>query len=284
MHLSEAIDSVMNQTHTEWELILVDDGSSDRTADIMIAYSQRDERIKLASKGIRLGKAAAFNYAFRQATGQFVVLFAGDDTLPANSLTHRLQPFSIDPEIEQAVGFYKLRTFSEDRRLDGRVLPRGKAVSRSGGSIMMSRKLADIIFPIDEALPSEDIWLRHSAEDIADLVVTSQSIVLNYRIHDNNSNPRNRPFQQMSESIHSRAMAYSRLLECDRLPLSGTKRSELRRRSELENLRYAGRLLAVMSYRGVPLVDRLSTAAISSKTLYAIRSRFYMMLSGLRGA
>ena len=58
----------------------------------------------------------------------------------------------------------------------------------------MNRVMADMLFPIDESLVAEDVWLAYGSLDIAAHIVEKADIVLEYRIHDGNSNPRDRPF------------------------------------------------------------------------------------------
>jgi glycosyltransferase involved in cell wall biosynthesis/Ser/Thr protein kinase RdoA (MazF antagonist) len=81
--LPEAIESVIAQTSSDWELLLVDDGSMDGSSEIAQAYAGRDQRIRyLAHAGKRnRGKSTSRNVGIEHARGEFIVFLDGDDIL-----------------------------------------------------------------------------------------------------------------------------------------------------------------------------------------------------------
>jgi CMP-N-acetylneuraminic acid synthetase len=82
--LSEAIESVLRQHYDDWELLLIDDGSSDHTADVMGLYAG-DPRIRvLRTTGI--GLPAVCNLALREARGEYLIRLDGDDVFDENAL------------------------------------------------------------------------------------------------------------------------------------------------------------------------------------------------------
>ncbi len=84
--IAEAIDSVLTQSWTEWELLVVDNGSTDDTTAIVRAYT--DPRITLLHCGTR-GVSLARNQALQQMRGEFYCFLDADDILPASSLADR---------------------------------------------------------------------------------------------------------------------------------------------------------------------------------------------------
>ncbi|MGN0319098.1 MAG: glycosyltransferase family 2 protein, partial [Lachnospira sp.] len=68
--LRRAVDSVLNQTYDNFELIIVDDGSADNTRQIVESYS--DERIKYYYTKLNKGAAAARNYGIDNATCDYI--------------------------------------------------------------------------------------------------------------------------------------------------------------------------------------------------------------------
>ena len=178
------------------------------------------------------------------------------------------------------MSFSKIITFSEDPRFHGMVLPRGSSANRSGGSIAMNRALADLVFPIDERLPSEDIWLAHSAIALAADLVELRDIVLEYRIHPGNSNPRGRSFEEMNSSMHERHRAWLALAESSRLNLPSASRQKLSYLWSAEQEGFAGNLLRVLISPGLTFAERASLASMANRALYALRSRFYKLFSG----
>lgn len=281
-YLLDMVDSVRAQTHEEWELLLVDDGSTDATGDKIAQAVALDHRVKSVGDGTKRGKAGAFNDAYAACTGDVVVLLGGDDLLPPDSLRVRmtaLEPFGRDTP---AAGCFKLVTLSESPRHDGVVLPKGPFTSRSGGVISMTRALADQVFPVDESLPSEDIWIAELLPALSREMVEVPEVVLHYRIHAGNSNPRGRPYAQMTESMAARHRAWQQLLVNPRFTFADDRRRRLETLVEMEHLRHSGRTMALLAHRGLPVVDRLGFAAMSNRGLYAARSRFFRLLSGLR--
>jgi teichuronic acid biosynthesis glycosyltransferase TuaG len=77
--VGQTIDSVLNQTYSNWEMIIIDDGSSDKGPLIVTEYTSKNSRIKLISQK-NAGSAAARNNGIRQANGQYISLLDADDT------------------------------------------------------------------------------------------------------------------------------------------------------------------------------------------------------------
>lgn len=281
-HLAEMVESLLQQTHDDWEVLFVDDGSTDATSAILNQYAAADSRIRIVSEGIHIGKAKAYNLAFAASTGGVVVLLAGDDKLPSDSLATRAADLANTGTSDLALASYKLRSFSEDPAFHAMVLPRGDAVSHSGGVLTMSRALAEMLFPIPSTLPSEDIWLGYAAPTLASKHVRNPSVVLDYRIHEGNSNPRHATFEDMSTRIAARHEAWRLLLESD-LPFESQARTKLKALWRAEQDRRGGKYLAILRCRDLAVAERLSLVAMAHPAPYAIRRRFYRFLSGRQG-
>ncbi len=78
-YIREAVDSVTAQTHRNWELIIIDDRSSDNTADIALEYHRLDPRIRLIKNEDNLGAAGSRNRGLDEASGDYVALLDADD-------------------------------------------------------------------------------------------------------------------------------------------------------------------------------------------------------------
>lgn len=76
--ISQTIDSVLTQTFTDWEMIIVDDGSKDDSSDIVEKYVKKDSRIRLIRQP-NGGSANARNHGIREATGRYIALLDADD-------------------------------------------------------------------------------------------------------------------------------------------------------------------------------------------------------------
>jgi succinoglycan biosynthesis protein ExoO len=83
-HLGEAVASVQRQTLADWELILVDDASTDDSLAIAVALARADPRIKVLAQARNRGPAAARNRALAAARGAWIAVVDSDDAmLPA---------------------------------------------------------------------------------------------------------------------------------------------------------------------------------------------------------
>jgi len=75
--LPEAVESLINQTFVDWELLLVDDGSTDATPQVLAGLT--DPRIRVFSLPKNIGRSAARNFALRQARGRYIAICDSDD-------------------------------------------------------------------------------------------------------------------------------------------------------------------------------------------------------------
>jgi glycosyltransferase involved in cell wall biosynthesis len=280
-YLDEMLRSVQGQTWTDWEVLLVDDGSTDQTTDIMARWSGQDDRIRIVSSGRKVGKVAAFNLAYEASVGDLICHVGGDDVLPTNSLSVRAA--ALPDATVSGVLFGKLQIIDSESVPAGHPIPRGEHGSRSSPGATYTRELCRSIFPIPAALPSEDIWLGNAAAGAADHVVHEQQPVIHYRMHPGNSNPRAKPFAEMDRSIAVRQEALRLLAEAEHVPLSESFRQSLWDRVALEQLRRDGRVLAILGARRHRAADRLAHASMASPMLWRARQRLGARASGWRG-
>ena len=76
-----AIDSVLEQKFKNYELILVNDGSVDKTLNVLKKYERKDSRIRVINNEKNIGLSASRNRAIKQAKGEYIIHLDGDDTL-----------------------------------------------------------------------------------------------------------------------------------------------------------------------------------------------------------
>lgn len=88
-YISETIESVLKQTYSSWEMIIVDDGSIDESVAIVKKFQKRDSRIKLI-KQKNAGSAAARNNGIKHAKGRYIALLDADDVWKSNFLQEQL--------------------------------------------------------------------------------------------------------------------------------------------------------------------------------------------------
>jgi len=88
--ISQTITSVIQQFYQDWEMIIIDDGSKDKGAEIVADYAAQDPRIRLIKQPNR-GCGAARNNGIREAAGQYIALLDADDTWNPDFLTEQLR-------------------------------------------------------------------------------------------------------------------------------------------------------------------------------------------------
>ncbi len=89
--IAESIESVQQQSCGNWELLIVDDASSDATPEIAASAAQRDARIRLLAQPTNAGPGRARNLALREATGRFVAFLDADDLWLTGKLERQIQ-------------------------------------------------------------------------------------------------------------------------------------------------------------------------------------------------
>ena len=115
-YLHECVDSILNQTYTDFEVILVDDGSPDSCPQICDEYAVKDARVKVVHK-INGGQASARNAGLEVAQGDYVCYVDSDDYLIDNKVLERLAEKT---ESEPDIVHYKFVEWFES---DGHVAP-----------------------------------------------------------------------------------------------------------------------------------------------------------------
>lgn len=98
--LGEAINSIVNQTFTDWELIMCDDGSQDNTFDVALAYKDKyPEKIVVLRNERNIGLNATLNKCLAVAKGEFIARMDGDDVCDPNRFAEELAVFENEPDI-----------------------------------------------------------------------------------------------------------------------------------------------------------------------------------------
>ncbi|MBP2076171.1 glycosyltransferase family 2 protein [Oceanobacillus polygoni] len=89
--IGDTIDSVLDQTYANWEMVIVDDRSTDNTTSIVEEYRKRDNRIKLIVLEENSGSAVARNTAMENAKGRYIAFLDSDDRWLPEKLDKQLR-------------------------------------------------------------------------------------------------------------------------------------------------------------------------------------------------
>jgi glycosyltransferase involved in cell wall biosynthesis len=98
-YLRHAIDSILSQTYTDFELILSDNASTDKTEEICREYAQMDTRIRYYRNKSNLGGPANYNLAFKLSLGEYFKWAAYDDLLTSEYLEKCVDVLDDDPSV-----------------------------------------------------------------------------------------------------------------------------------------------------------------------------------------
>ncbi|MEP0368883.1 MAG: glycosyltransferase family 2 protein [Cyclobacteriaceae bacterium] len=162
--LRDAIDSVIGQTHQEWELLIVNDGSTDGSAQIVDDYD--DSRIKYFEQENK-GVSTARNVGLSKMSGDYFCFLDADDMLSRDSLSSRLSKFE-NPEVAFVDGV--IRSYDEQMKNEvgefkptytGYPLSQLLKLSSSCffGITWMIRRDSDMDYIFDEKMShAEDLW------------------------------------------------------------------------------------------------------------------------------
>ncbi len=91
--LGNTLDSIINQTYTNWECLVIDDGSTDYTEELMNLYVQKDSRVKFYHRPQERPKGgnAARNYGFELSQGEYIQWFDSDDLMVPTFLERKMK-------------------------------------------------------------------------------------------------------------------------------------------------------------------------------------------------
>ncbi len=95
-HISETIDSVMNQSYKDWECIIVNDGSHDKSSEIVLKKIENDIRFQLFNKE-NTGVSDTRNFAISKTKGEYILPLDSDDLIGKDYLLEAIKIFSRNP-------------------------------------------------------------------------------------------------------------------------------------------------------------------------------------------
>jgi cellulose synthase/poly-beta-1,6-N-acetylglucosamine synthase-like glycosyltransferase len=174
-YLEEALKSLERQSFQAFEAIVVDDGSTDGTVNLVQQFCQRDSRFRLFTKP-NGGLSSARNYGIRQAQAGYIAMLDGDDRYEPDKLANHVQCLDRDPRV--GVVYSASKIIRHDGQLswmslDGKPIQSNPLVSLlcknfvgHGSNAVFRRILINEVGEFDETLRSSediDFWLRIAA-------------------------------------------------------------------------------------------------------------------------
>ena len=233
-YLPECIESICKQTYQKLEIILVDDGSTDRSFEICSRYKEQDSRIKLLHQD-NGGHTSARRTGLRMATGEYVGFIDADDWVDADyyeKFAEALTEESIDMLCVQSIcveypkmtkrtkfgcqaGVYTgkelLRCAAKERLIGP------KELSRSLWTKLFKKELLEEVLPLvdERILVSEDSVAVFGAVSRADKVVLLEQGGYHYRRWDGSVTRRKRKISEKLSDIRRRMESCQRILDAE---------------------------------------------------------------------
>ena len=192
-YLEAAVDSVLNQTFRDFELVVVDDDSTDRTPEIIARYAAQDSRVRVI-RTHRLGSAGAANLGLQHCRYPWVAIMHGDDVSLPTRLERQYAMTATDPDVviwgtdgyhitprgDMLSSFRVGPTSKEQCR---KMRREGQIVQAIHPSVLINRKAAIDAGGYDETLsPVEDVDLFDRMLKLGDLVTIPEPLI-KYRVH-----------------------------------------------------------------------------------------------------
>ncbi|MGF1607965.1 MAG: glycosyltransferase family 2 protein [Kiloniellales bacterium] len=192
--VAAAVESILAQTYRDFELIIVDDGSTDSTLSILRSYAARDSRVRVFSKP-HGGISAARNYALEKARGEWIAVMDADDVCLPQRLERQLAFVEANPDVA-VVSAYVYNIDDQDRiiaqyrsplasrEVVQRCIQKNVLISFHHPAVLMRR---DAVMAVGgyrsqfDAIEDCDLWNR-----IAELghgLLVQPEFLVKYRIH-----------------------------------------------------------------------------------------------------
>ncbi len=197
-YVREALISVLNQDYASIELIIVDDGSTDKSVDKIESFLKSNPLVAFIKNDLPKGNCTAFNQGLAKCSGEFVIDLAADDVLCSQRVSK-----GVESMIRKGVSYGVNHTMATLIDSNGKVIglhdPKviNKAVSGnlyqvliekfliSAPTMMMRKSVLDELGGYDESLAYEDFdfWVKSSRNHLYDY---TDEILIKKRIHKEN--------------------------------------------------------------------------------------------------
>ncbi|MEE3718040.1 glycosyltransferase [Tumidithrix elongata RA019] len=159
--IAASIQSVQNQTIQDWELFVIDDGSTDRTLACLQSIAEQDRRIQVISH-TNQGVSATRNLGIEQAQGEFITFLDADDLWLPDKLAAHMQHMQFNHEL--AVSFGRVAFINQEGKLTGQI----------STSQLKDLQLADLLYE-NPTTTTSNLFVRRRIFEQAGFFATDMS-------------------------------------------------------------------------------------------------------------
>jgi glycosyltransferase involved in cell wall biosynthesis len=212
-YIEDAINSILNQTFTDFELIIIDDGSTDGTTDLLKKFT--DSRIKFIFKEVNQGVSSATNDGFRLAQGKYIARMDGDDISVKERFEKQVSLLENNAKIFICGGFVKYlggsNSIIEYKETHQEIIT-GLLLSNSicMGASMFRRKELSHHFYDENKKSGEDYDFWTKVAWLGEFYAI-QEVLLLYRVHNNQASIAHKQ-QQILDDIEIRLYLFKKIM------------------------------------------------------------------------
>jgi glycosyltransferase involved in cell wall biosynthesis len=188
-YLREQIDSILSQIGTDDELVISDDGSKDKTIEIIMEYEKDDTRVKLLHNTVRHKVVGNFENALKNCKGEYIFLADQDDVWLENKysiMIDLLQKYDVVVS-DSIVTDSELKTlkssFFELHKSGTGILKNIKKSTYYGSCMAFNRKILQKSLPFPSTI-GHDLWIGIVGEIFGKVYFLHKPLIL-YRRHEN---------------------------------------------------------------------------------------------------
>lgn len=234
MYIKEAIESILNQTHTNFEFLIIDDASTDETVSIIKSYT--DPRIQLIIKPINSGYTESLNMGLALAEGKYIARMDGDDISLPERFAKQVFFLENQPDVVlcgtlfSIIGSNAIVAVPENHDAIKLALLRGNCIAHP--SVMIRKQTLDefsIVYDVSKE-PAEDydMWVRLISKGS---LHNLQEVLLKYRMH-NSQVSQKRMHQQLNSALETR-LSLLNYLDFEKTPYEWDILMKINKRNEI---------------------------------------------------
>ena len=234
-YIAEAIESVLNSTYKNFELIIVDDGSKDATVSISKNYKKKDKRIQLYINERNLGDYPNRNRAAKYANGEYLMYVDSDDSIKPDAIEYVIKNF-----IEYPHAKFSLIYYHRDIK-DVLVLNPKESIHKHffvnwflnvgpGGTLIKHDYFKSISGFPEKYGPANDMYYNLKAAANTDILLLPYQYLI-YRIHDGQE------LNNKYSYLYNNYRYLFDVMQLPELPLSYQEKKSLLKKSARENIK-----------------------------------------------